>query len=135
MPSYGVREAAALLHVSDDTLRRWAEAGRIQMTEESNGRRIIEGEELAKLAASMGTETSVPATASTSSRNRFLGIVTHVAREGVMAQVSVQCGPYRMVSLLSREAADELELAEGVQVVTSVKATNVVIERPADAHS
>ena len=90
----------------------------------------IAGVELARVAHSLGEEAQAPSTASASARNRFLGIVTGVKRDKVMAQVEVQCGPYRVVSLLSREAADELGLEPGVQVVASIKATNVTVERP-----
>ena len=93
----------------------------------------IDGAELARVARSLGEETRVPATASASARNRFLGIVTAVKRDEVMAQVEVQCGPYRVVSLLSRESADELALDAGVRVVASIKATNVTVERPIDS--
>lgn len=132
MPSYGIREAATLLHVSDDTLRRWVDSGRLAAIESPNERLRIDGVELARIARTLGEQEQVPATGSASARNRFLGIVTDVIRDTVMAQVEVQCGPYRVVSLLSREAADELGLEPGVQVVASIKATNVTVERPAD---
>lgn len=130
MPSYSIRQAAGLLHVSDDTVRRWVDSGRLAVTGPSGGRRVIDGSDLARVAASLAADEQVPATASASTRNRFVGIVTAVQRDRVMAQVDVQCGPYRVVSLLSREAADELALEPGVLVVTSIKATNVVVERP-----
>lgn len=130
MPSYSIREAAELLHVSDDTVRRWVDSRRLTVTEPADGRRVIDGPELARVAASLAADERVPATTSASTRNRFVGIVTAVRRDQVMAQVDVQCGPYRVVSLLSREAADELALEPGVRVVASIKATNVVIERP-----
>jgi molybdopterin-binding protein len=133
VPTYGIREAAQILHVSDDTLRRWAESGRLTLLEQPNGRHGVDGEELARVAASHGEQARVPPTASASTRNRFLGIVTGVKRDAVMAQVEMQCGPYRVVSLLSREAADELGLEPGVRVVASIKATNVVVERPAES--
>ena len=133
MPTYGIREAAELLHVSDDTVRRWVEAGRLTAVDADGGPMQIDGAELARVAASLGEETRAPATASASARNRFLGIVTAVKRDEVMAQVEVQCGPYRVVSLLSRDAADELALDPGVRVVASIKATNVTVERPVDA--
>jgi molybdopterin-binding protein len=131
MPTYGIREAARLLHVSDDTVRRWVDSGRLQPLEPVTGRLKIAGDELARLARSLGADGPVPPTASASARNRFLGIVTNVIRDTVMAQVEMQCGPYRVVSLLSREAADELGLEPGVQAIASIKATNVTLERPA----
>jgi molybdopterin-binding protein len=121
-----------VLHVSDDTVRRWADGGRLRVVEQANGRRGIDGADLAEFAASLGAESEVPPTVSASTRNRFLGIVTAVTRDTVMAQVEIQCGPYRVVSLLSREAADALQLEPGVQAVASIKATNVVVERPAE---
>jgi molybdopterin-binding protein len=127
-----MREAAELLGVSDDTVRRWADAGRVPTTTES-GRRVIEGTDLAKLAVEVANTMDAPPSRSSSSesaRNRFTGLVTKVVRDTVMAQVEIQCGPHRVVSLLSREAADELGLEPGVLAVASIKATNVVVEIP-----
>jgi molybdopterin-binding protein len=132
VPTYGIREAAELLHVSDDTVRRWIDAGRLTAVESGSGRMRIDGVELARAAGSLGEVIHVPATGTASARNRFLGIVTAIRRDEVMAQVEVQCGPYRVVSLLSRDAADELALEPGVRVVASIKATNVTVERPID---
>ncbi|HWC34017.1 MAG TPA: TOBE domain-containing protein [Mycobacteriales bacterium] len=132
MASYGIREAAQLLHVSDDTVRRWVDSGRLATTRSGRGPMKIDGAELARVAQSLAAEARPLSTASASARNRFLGIVTGITRDKVMAQVEVQCGPYRVVSLLSREAADELGLEPGVQVVASIKATNVTVERPLD---
>jgi molybdopterin-binding protein len=132
VPVFPIRDAARLLQVSDDTLRRWADSGRIELIEQPNGRQGIRGAELARLARSLAGEGEVPPAAAASARNRFVGIVTAVVRDTVMAQVELQCGPYRVVSLLSREAADELALEPGVEAVASIKATNVVVERPAE---
>jgi molybdopterin-binding protein len=129
MPTYRLREAADLLGVSDDTLRRWADAGRLDTTTDDVGKRIVEGAVLAKFAEE--NSSSPPETQSLvreSARNRFVGLVTRVVRDKVMAQVVMQCGPYRVVSLMSREAADELQLEPGVTAVASVKSTNVVVE-------
>nr|WP_196792256.1 TOBE domain-containing protein [Motilibacter deserti] len=126
-----MREAAELLGVSDDTVRRWADSGRLATSTDAAGRRTVEGVELARLA---GELAAVPddrrPVARESARNRFRGIVTNVVRDTVMAQVEIQAGPHRVVSLLSREAADELRLEPGVLAVASVKATNVVVEIP-----
>ena len=126
-------EAAALLQVSDDTVRRWAEAGRLATTTDSTGRAVVAGAELARFmrahAGDLGRVTDRPVRAQ-SARNRFAGLVTAVTRDGVMAQVEIQAGPHRVVSLMSREAADELGLEPGVLAVASVKATNVVVELP-----
>ncbi len=125
-----ISEAAGLLGVSDDTLRRWGDAGRISMSKDAAGRLTVEGRELADLLRA-GGETAEPGPiVGRSARNRFTGIVTRVVRDGVMAQVELQAGPFRVVSLMSREAADDLELEPGVVAVASVKSTHVVVEIP-----
>jgi molybdopterin-binding protein len=134
MPLYRLREAADLLGVSDDTLRRWAESGRLPATRDASGRAAVEGAALARLAEELAAAAPGPASAPVvreSARNRLTGLVTRVVRDTVMAQVEMQCGPYRIVSLLSREAADELGLEPGVLAVAAVKSTNVVVEVPA----
>jgi molybdopterin-binding protein len=129
---YRVAEAAELLGVSPDTVRRWTDSGKLASRRDASGRRVIEGAALAELAAALGRgpTTEVGPTVGHSARNRFPGIVTKVTRDLVMAQVDIQAGPYRFVSLMSREAADELGLAPGVPAVASVKATNVTVELP-----
>jgi molybdopterin-binding protein len=131
VPSYRLREAAQLLGVSDDSLRRWADGGRVQTHPDKAGVRVVDGAELARFAA----DNAPPAydagpVGGHSARNRFTGLVTRVLRDKVMAQVEMQCGPFRVVSLMSREAADELGLEPGVMAVASVKSTNVVVETP-----
>jgi molybdopterin-binding protein len=134
MPTFRIREAASLLGVSPDTLRRWADGGRIETTTDASGRLAVDGVALARLAeeladgADRGAGEKVVAH---SARNRFRGLVTRVVRDTVMAQVEVQAGPYRIVSLLSREAADELGLEPGMIAVAAIKATNVSVEIPA----
>ncbi|WP_375399394.1 molybdopterin-binding protein [uncultured Amnibacterium sp.] len=127
-----VADGAALLGVSDDTLRRWSEAGRITIHRDS-GRATVDGAELAALATQLAAESPLahlgPSEGTSSARNRIPGIVTRVVRDTVMAQVELQAGPFRVVSLLSREAADELDLQPGSLATATVKATNVVIER------
>ncbi|MCU1603005.1 MAG: binding domain protein excisionase family [Frankiales bacterium] len=127
-------DAARLLGVSDDTVRRWAEAGRLATTEDAAGRKVVDGVDLARFldeqretAVSLETGPIV----GQSARNRFTGIVTRVTKDVVMAQVELACGPFRVVSLMSSEAADELGLEPGVLAVASVKSTNVVVEVPA----
>lgn len=131
MPSFRIAEVADLLGVSDDTVRRWIDSDRLSVTPGS-GPRLVDGAELARFAQERAT--SEPLTRSPvigqSARNRLVGLVTNVVRDTVMAQVDIQAGPFRMVSLLSREAADELQLQAGSLVVASVKATNVVVELP-----
>lgn len=129
--TYRVAEAAEILGVSDDTVRRWIEAGRITAAEE-DGRTVVRGADLALTASALAVEldrTRSRAEA-VSARNRMPGIVTRVVKDTVMAQVELMCGPYRIVSLMSREAADELGLEPGVRAIASVKSTNVIVERP-----
>lgn len=128
MHAFRLSAAAALLGVSDDTLRRWADAGRLPTAQDADGRRVVAGPELAAFAVALAGDPTGPST--TSARNRFPGIVTRVLRGDVVSQVEVQAGPHRLVSLLSTEAVDELGLEPGVPVAASVKATNVVVELP-----
>ena len=133
MPTYRIREAAELLGVSDDTLRRWVESGRVASGTDDGGRRVIDGAPLAQFAEELAAAAERPEprpVVSESARNRFVGLVTRVVRDTVMAQVDIQAGPHRFVSLMSREAADELGLAPGVLAIAAVKATNVVVEVP-----
>jgi molybdopterin-binding protein len=134
VPAYRLKEAADLLGVSDDTLRRWADSGRIATSNDDAGRRVIDGADLAALAEQVAPPVpEARAITRESARNRFVGLVTRVVRDSVMAQVELQCGPYRVVSLMSREAADELGLEPGVTAVASVKSTNVVVEVPEES--
>jgi len=129
MPSYRVKEAADLLGVSDDSLRRWADSGRVATTVDATGRRVIDGAELARFAEQ--NAAPVPEARSIvreSARNRFVGLVTKVVRDTVMAQVEMQCGPFRIVSLMSSEAVDDLGLEPGAVAVAVIKSTNVIIE-------
>jgi molybdopterin-binding protein len=133
MPTFRIREAAGLLGVSDDTLRRWADGGRVETTTDAAGRLAVDGVALARLAqdlAEAADHTEGRTVVASSARNRFQGLVTRVVRDAVMAQVEIQAGPYRVVSLLSREAADELGLEPGLLAVATVKATNVSVEIP-----
>jgi molybdopterin-binding protein len=130
--TFRVREAAELLGVSDDTLRRWIDAGRVP-TAADDGPMRINGVDLARLAEEVAANAEHPNVGSvggTSARNRMVGLVTRVVRDKVMAQVEMQAGPYRIVSLMSREAADDLKLEPGALAIASIKATNVVIEVP-----
>ena len=132
MTTYRIAEAADLLGISDDTLRRWIDAGRIATDTSGRGRTTVDGADLARLAEELADHPDRDRTraSAVSARNRLTGIVTKVTRDTVMAQVDLICGPYRMVSLMSAEAADELGLEVGVRAIASVKSTNVVVERP-----
>ena len=117
VPTFRIREADDLIGVSDDTFRRWADGGRIETTTDASGRLAVDGAELARFAcelAELGDRTDGRAVVGHSVRNRFSGLVSRVLRDTVMAQVEIQAGPHRFVSLLSREAADELGLEPGV---------------------
>ena len=128
MPQLRISEAAELLGVSDDTLRRWADHGRIRLVRASNGRSAVDGADLAVLARELADTATHPVASARSARNSLRGIVTKVTRDTVMAQVEMQAGPFRIVSLMSREAADDLALEVGTVACASIKATNVVVE-------
>ncbi|WP_228984064.1 molybdopterin-binding protein [Streptomyces sp. DH12] len=130
MQSYTIGQAARLLGVSPDTVRRWADAGRVTTHRDEAGRRLIEGRDLAAFSievAQGGTEDED--TPYTSARNAFPGIVTAVKLGDVAAQVEIQAGPHRLVSLLTREAVEELGLEVGMRATARVKSTNVHIDR------
>ncbi|NUT40256.1 MAG: helix-turn-helix transcriptional regulator [Thermoactinospora sp.] len=128
MTTFRISEAAALLGVSADTVRRWVDAGRLAAGRDEHGHRRVEGADLAAFArAQVGAGEDG---GRSSARNRFRGIVTEVIRDAVMAQVEIAAGPHRVVSLMSRQAADELGLRPGVVAVAVIKSTNVVVELP-----
>ncbi len=128
---YRMTEAAGLLGVSDDTLRRWADAGRLSTGTDGEGRRVVAGGELARLAVELGAHDATAGLAGTrSARNRFPGIVIRVDVDGLVAVVEVQAGPFRVVSMMTSEAARELDLKPGDRAVGIVKSTQVVIESP-----
>jgi molybdopterin-binding protein len=130
MQSYTIGQAARLLGVSADTARRWADAGRVATRRDESGRRLIDGKDLAafsvELASGAADEADAPYT---SARNAFAGIVTAVKLGDVAAQVEIQAGPHRLVSLLTREAVEELGLEVGMEATARVKSTNVHIDR------
>jgi molybdopterin-binding protein len=128
-----VSEAAALAGVSDDTIRRWADAGRLDLIKGENGRHAVDGKQLAALLQELATESPLSPTSKTSSRNRLTGIVTRVTKDTVMAQVELQAGPFRIVSLISREAVDELGIEVGTIAAATIKATSVSISLPDNA--
>lgn len=127
---YRISEAAGLLGVSDDTIRRWVRSGQLRVQADAAGRSVVEGAELAAFAKAQADAVGDPSAVGRSARNRFVGLVTDVVADKVMAQVEIQAGPHRVVSLMSAEAVRELELAPGSLAVAVVKATNVVVETP-----
>ncbi|MGC1210291.1 MAG: TOBE domain-containing protein [Micromonospora sp.] len=125
MTVFRIGEAAELLGVSADTVRRWIDAGRLVATRDEHDHRVIDGADLAAFVRAPGhPELS-------SARNRLRGIVTAVVKDTVMAQVDIQAGPFRIVSLMSREAVDDLDLQVGSVAVAVIKSTTVVVERAA----
>jgi molybdopterin-binding protein len=128
MPQMRVRDAATYLGVSDDTLRRWIERGLLTATTDSSGRKVVDGLEVAQVARDHASPPRVPGGTVSSARNRFVGLVTQVQRDGVMAQVELQCGPFRVVSLMSSEAVRDLALEPGSVAVAVIKSTNVIVE-------
>ena len=131
MPNYRLGEAAKMLGVSADTVRRMVDDGRLVAGRSSGGQRLIDGASLARVAKPQG-RAKPDASVAQSARNRFPGIVTRVIKDRVAAQVEIQAGPHRLVSLLTREAVDELKLKPGMAAVALVKATNVGVELPRD---
>ena len=133
MTIFRIKEASSLLGVSTDTPRRWADDGRIETITDASGRLSVDGADLARFARERAESAAYPddgVVAAQSLRNRFTGLVTRVVRDTVMAQVEIQAGPHRFVSLLSREAADDLGLEPGMLAVAAVKSTNVSVEVP-----
>lgn len=130
VPNLRISEAASLLGVSDDTVRRWIEQGRLSEVQLDSGRKGVDGRELAEFAQRLAEAPEAGVTVAASARNRMRGIVTRVVKDGVMAQVEMQAGPFRVVSLMSRDSADELALEVGSVAVASIKSTHVVVEIP-----
>jgi molybdopterin-binding protein len=129
MPQFRISQAASLLGVSDDTVRRWVDSGRLRASG-GGGVALIDGADLAAYAQEIARAPELGSANRESARNRFTGLVTKVVKDTVMAQVDLQCGPFRVVSLMSAEAADDLGLEPGVLAVASVKSTHVVVEIP-----
>ena len=128
MPAYRIAQAAELLGVSTDTVRRWVDAGRVKTVPSEGSRREIDGSDLARLAVELAGTRDPVAIGAQSARNRFPGIITKVVADTVAAQVDIQAGPHRFVALVTREAVDELGLAPGMLAEAVVKATNVGVE-------
>jgi molybdopterin-binding protein len=125
---FRIGEAAELLGVSPDTVRRWADSGKLVAVRGENGHRVVAGADLAAYLVANSDTQDGPTT--TSARNRFVGLVTRIKKDTVMAQVEIQAGPHRIVSLMSREAVDDLALEVGSVAVAVVKSTTVIVETP-----
>lgn len=136
VPHMRIREAAAYLGVSDDTVRRWIDRGLLGVRTDGSGRKVVDGYEVAMVAREHASPPGLPPGLRSSARNRFVGLVTAIQADTVMAQVELQCGPFRVVSLMSSEAVRDLGLEPGSVAVAVIKSTNVVIEtedRPGSA--
>ncbi|MDT0457942.1 TOBE domain-containing protein [Streptomyces sp. DSM 41527] len=130
MPTYSIGQAAGLLGVSAETVRRWADGGQLRMDRDGAGNRVIDGVSLAAFAKERAAGLHpVSGEVLTSVRNSFAGIVTKVTLDEVIAQVEIQSGPHRLVSVVSREAVEELGIEVGVRATARVKSTNVHIDR------
>lgn len=131
MSEFRLGQVAELASVSVDTVRRWADSGRLQTRRTEGGQRVVDAAEVARfLRATAQPVAPAPPVVAASARNRFTGIVTRVVKDTVAAQVELQAGPHRIVSLMTAEAAEELGLEPGVVAVAAVKATNVIVEVP-----
>ena len=130
VPQIRIKDAALYLGVSDDTVRRWIDAGTLGSATDGAGRTVVDGLQLAQLAKQNAVLPTDPSGVARSARNRFVGLVTGIVMDTVMAQVELQCGPHRVVSLMSSEAVRELGIEPGSVAVAVVKATTVIVETP-----
>jgi molybdopterin-binding protein len=134
VPQLRIRDAADLLAVSDDTVRRLIESGTLTATVDEAGRKTVDGYELALYARRRVPAQVAASEVGSSARNRFVGLVTGIRTDAVMAQVELQCGPFRVVSLMSTEAVHDLGLELGSVATAVVKSTNVIVEAKPGAH-
>lgn len=132
MTQFRISEAAGLLGVSDDTVRRWCADAILSVSRDDSGRQVVDGAELAAHAKTIAAEIADVGDVRRSARNRFTGLVTKIEIDGLMAQVELQCGPNRVVSLMSSEAAREMKLDVGSKAVAIIKATMVILEAERD---
>lgn len=130
MPKYRPAQIAELLGVSADTVRRWCDDGRLKSTQTAGGHREVDGRELARYLTAQTKAYSADGAMVQSARNRFTGIVTRVQTDKLTAVVEIHAGPHRLVSLMTREAVDEMGIKPGDLAVAAVKSTNVVVEIP-----
>ncbi|MCG7582820.1 molybdopterin-binding protein [Mycolicibacterium sp. OfavD-34-C] len=133
MPAIRIKDAAALLGVSDDTIRRWVEGGTLPSSTDESGRKVIAGDMLAEFARDHASPPPDPLGVGSSARNRFTGLVTKVTSDRVMSEVRMQCGPFTVVSLMSTESVRHLGLQPGSVAVAAVKATTVIVETPSSS--
>jgi molybdopterin-binding protein len=133
VPQFRIAEAARLLGVSDDTVRRWTEAGTLPVETDASNRKVIDGARLADFARAQAHAARDPSIVARSARNHLVGLVTEIISDRVMSQVEMQCGPHRVVSLMSTEAVKELSLEPGSLAVAVIKSTHVVVEIPGGA--
>jgi molybdopterin-binding protein len=125
-----IGDAAEMLGVSVESLRRWERDGRLAVVRTTGGQRLVPIEEVRRLLAERRRETSDRPIVAQSARNRFPGVVTRIEKDGVAAVVEIQAGPHRLVSLMTAEAVDDMELRVGDEAIGVVKATNVMVEVP-----
>jgi molybdopterin-binding protein len=133
VPQLRIKEAAGFLGVSDDTVRRWVDSQALDATTDEAGRKVVDSHQVALLAREQAHSAADPSGVGRSARNRFVGLVTDIKRDTVMAQVELQCGPFRVVSLMSSEAVDDLALELGSVAIAVVKSTTVIVETPEGA--
>ncbi|MBY4210875.1 TOBE domain-containing protein [Rhodococcus fascians] len=129
-PPIRVRDAAALLGVSDDTVRRWMDSGTLPSRDDETGRKVVDARSLAQYAREHAAPPPEVASGGSSARNRLVGLVTEVVSDAVMSEVRMQCGPFTIVSLMSTRSVQELGLEPGSITVAVVKATTVIVETP-----
>ena len=133
VPEIRIKDAAALLGVSDDTIRRWVDSGSLPSSTDESGRKVIAGDVLAEFARDHASPPPDPLGVGSSARNRFTGLVTKVTSDRVMSEVQMQCGPFTVVSLMSTESVRQLGLQPGSVAVAAVKATTVIVETPSSS--
>ena len=130
-----IKDAAAYLGVSDDTVRRWIDQGVLTASTDDSGRKVVDGFEVALVSRDHANPPAPPGGTLSSARNRFVGLVTDIKVDSVMAQVELQCGPFRVVSLMSSEAVRDLGLELGSAAVAVIKSTTVIVDTLEEAQS
>jgi molybdopterin-binding protein len=131
MTTFRPAQVAELLGVSPDTIRRWCDEGRLRTTKSAGGHRQIDGKDLARYLTEQERAYEPDSVLGQSARNRLTGIVTRVQRDNLVAVVEIHAGPHRLVSMMTAEAVDEMDLQPGDLATAVVKSTNVIVEIPA----